>query len=119
MLTEAAIEGKSDHLLGLKENIIIGKLIPAGTGMERYRDISLEMPGAEALPFWGHAEAGAADLAAWLRDVGAEADSELVDGFAEATSADIDATWLSAIVAADGGDGTSGDGASDQLEAGA
>ena len=35
-LTEAAIEGKSDHLFGLKENIIIGKLIPAGSGMERY-----------------------------------------------------------------------------------
>ena len=52
VLTEAAIEGKSDQLGGLKENIIIGKLIPAGSGMERYRDIRLEMPGAEALPFW-------------------------------------------------------------------
>ena len=39
VLTEAAIEGKSDQLFGLKENIIIGKLIPAGSGMERYRDI--------------------------------------------------------------------------------
>ena len=52
VLTEAAIEGKSDQLFGLKENIIIGKLIPAGSGMERYRDIKLEMPGAEAMPFW-------------------------------------------------------------------
>ena len=52
VLTEAAIEGKSDQLFGLKENIIIGKLIPAGTGMERYRDIRLEMPDAEAMPFW-------------------------------------------------------------------
>ncbi len=42
VLTEAAIHGKSDHLLGLKENVIIGKLIPAGTGMERYRDIEVE-----------------------------------------------------------------------------
>jgi DNA-directed RNA polymerase subunit beta' len=39
VLTEAAIEGKSDGLLGLKENVIIGKLIPAGTGMKRYRDV--------------------------------------------------------------------------------
>ena len=39
VLTEAAIEGRSDSLLGLKENIIIGKLIPAGTGMHSYRDI--------------------------------------------------------------------------------
>ena len=41
VLTEAAIEGKSDQLLGLKENIIIGKLIPAGTGMTRYRNLDL------------------------------------------------------------------------------
>ncbi len=41
VLTEAAIRGKVDHLLGLKENVIIGKLIPAGTGMDRYRDIQV------------------------------------------------------------------------------
>ena len=52
VLTEAAIEGKSDQLFGLKENIIIGKLIPAGSGMEHYRHIRLEMPDAEAMPFW-------------------------------------------------------------------
>ena len=40
VLTEAAIEGKRDGLDGLKENVIIGKLIPAGTGMTRYRDIA-------------------------------------------------------------------------------
>jgi DNA-directed RNA polymerase subunit beta' len=39
VLTEAAIEGKSDSLIGLKENVIIGKLIPAGTGMVRYRSV--------------------------------------------------------------------------------
>ena len=37
MLTEAAIYGKVDHLLGLKENVIIGKLIPAGTGLDQFR----------------------------------------------------------------------------------
>jgi len=41
VLTEAAIKGKSDPLLGLKENVIIGKLIPAGTGMRRYKDIEV------------------------------------------------------------------------------
>ena len=42
VLTEAAIKGKVDHLVGLKENVIIGKLIPAGTGLKRYRDIQLD-----------------------------------------------------------------------------
>ena len=42
VLTEAAIKGKEDHLIGLKENVIIGKLIPAGTGMKRYKNISVE-----------------------------------------------------------------------------
>ena len=41
VLTEAAINGKVDHLIGLKENVIIGKLIPAGTGMKRYRNVRL------------------------------------------------------------------------------
>jgi DNA-directed RNA polymerase subunit beta' len=41
VLTEAAIKGKKDPLTGLKENVIIGKLIPAGTGLKRYRDIQL------------------------------------------------------------------------------
>ena len=40
VLTEAAIEGKSDTLLGLKENVIIGKLIPAGSGLKRYRSVA-------------------------------------------------------------------------------
>ena len=42
MLTDAAIHAKSDSLLGLKENVIIGKLIPAGTGMQIYRNIRVE-----------------------------------------------------------------------------
>ena len=41
VLTEAAINGKVDHLIGLKENVIIGKPIPAGTGMKRYRTVKL------------------------------------------------------------------------------
>lgn len=42
VLTDAAIKGKRDNLLGLKENVIIGKLIPAGTGMRRYRDVEYD-----------------------------------------------------------------------------
>ena len=41
VLTEAAINGKVDHLIGLKENVLIGKLIPAGTGMKRYQSVKL------------------------------------------------------------------------------
>ena len=41
VLTEAAIKGKVDHLIGLKENVLIGKLIPAGTGMKRYSNVKL------------------------------------------------------------------------------
>lgn len=49
VLTEAALEGKVDRLLGLKENVIIGQLIPAGTGMRRYREIDLV--DEKGLPF--------------------------------------------------------------------
>ncbi len=115
VLTEAAIEGRSDQLYGLKENIIIGKLIPAGTGMEHYRDIRLEMPGAEALPFWaiGTEDAATEDLAAWLRDTGG--DSSL-GGF----SSDIDASWLGAVpTTEDGIDGLTRPAEEGTIEAGA
>jgi DNA-directed RNA polymerase subunit beta' len=52
VLTEAAIEGKSDSLIGLKENVIIGKLIPAGTGMVRYRSVQ---PVLADMPATGYA----------------------------------------------------------------
>jgi DNA-directed RNA polymerase subunit beta' len=71
VLTEAAIEGRSDRLFGLKENIIIGKLIPAGSGMDRYREIQVDLPEAAgvSLRSYGYDEE-TEDLAAWLRDVG-------------------------------------------------
>ena len=47
VLTEAAINGKEDPLIGLKENVIIGKLIPAGTGMKRYRNVKLDTDMSE------------------------------------------------------------------------
>lgn len=48
VLTEAAIKGKVDPLIGLKENVIIGKLIPAGTGMRKYRDVQIDVGDAGA-----------------------------------------------------------------------
>jgi len=65
VLTEAAIESRSDSLKGLKENIIIGKLIPAGTGVERYRDIAVEAPDYQPMEFYSSAD-DEQDLAAWL-----------------------------------------------------
>ena len=50
VLTEAAINGRSDYLRGLKENVIIGKLIPAGTGAARYQAVQPHLPDAAALP---------------------------------------------------------------------
>ena len=63
VLTEAAIEGRSDGLVGLKENVIIGKLIPAGTGMPLYRDIKTDAPDYEPLPFYSSEADDEIDLA--------------------------------------------------------
>ena len=65
VLTEAAIESRSDGLLGLKENIIIGKLIPAGTGMEEYRLIETEAPDYQPMEYYSSAEEDQG-LAEWL-----------------------------------------------------
>ena len=96
VLTEAAIEGRSDQLFGLKENIIIGKLIPAGSGMQHYRNIRLEMPDAEAMPFWAMGagdESDTEDLANWLRDMG--------EGSEDPFDSSIDASWLGATPTAE------------------
>ena len=50
VLTEAAVKGKTDELIGLKENVIIGKLIPAGTGMKQYRNVSINTEQTEEIP---------------------------------------------------------------------
>ncbi len=47
VLTEAAIKGKTDELMGLKENVMIGKLIPAGTGMDRYKNLKIHVEGQD------------------------------------------------------------------------
>jgi len=67
VLTEAAIDGKSDDLIGLKENIIIGKLIPAGTGMMKYREFSVQAPDYEPMTYYSSDdEFGDEDTAAEL-----------------------------------------------------
>src|SRR5262249_5768921 len=50
VLTEAAIWGKTDHLHGLKENVIMGRLIPAGTGLAKDQDIGVQIEGDAAVP---------------------------------------------------------------------
>ena len=78
VLTEAAIESKSDDLIGLKENIIIGKLIPAGTGLTQYRDFSVETPDYKPMEFYSSDEDDD-DLADWMaqQDVFQEPENEI------------------------------------------
>jgi DNA-directed RNA polymerase subunit beta' len=77
VLTEAAIDGRSDSLLGLKENIIIGKLIPAGTGMERYRDFDVSAPDYQPMAYYS---SDTEDPAAWLGNLhGTYTDGDLAE----------------------------------------
>ncbi len=79
VLTEAAIESRSDGLLGLKENIIIGKLIPAGTGLGVYNDFDIEAPDYTPMEFYS-SSADDEDLADWLAGKSAFTDNaEVID----------------------------------------
>jgi DNA-directed RNA polymerase subunit beta' len=66
VLTEAAIDGRADSLVGLKENIIIGKLIPAGTGMERYRYFDVDAPDYVPMEYFSSDESDPAAFLAGL-----------------------------------------------------
>jgi len=79
VLTEAAIKGKVDHLMGLKENVIIGKLIPAGTGMECYRNVEVEKTYDDETD----------ELAKYISTVKAAKESELFDGEDSSDDADV------------------------------
>ena len=87
VLTEAAIKGKVDHLVGLKENVIIGKLIPAGTGLKRYRDIQLDTGMPEEIPAESEetAEALPEDEELLIMD---DADEEILDDVDEEPTED-------------------------------
>ncbi len=82
VLTEAAIEGKSDPMIGLKENIIIGKLIPAGTGLPRHRELTTHAPDYQPMSFYS-SDTEEQDPAQWLASIGAEQ----AESFAMATEA--------------------------------
>jgi DNA-directed RNA polymerase subunit beta' len=78
VLTDAALEGKTDRLLGLKENVIIGKLIPAATGLRRYR--RLEIEPTEPVPRPSAEEIGLLDENELAAELGLTGDGEL-EGF--------------------------------------
>ena len=87
VLTEAAIESRQDQLVGLKENIIIGKLIPAGTGREEHRRVGIHAPDYRPMDFYSSADEEQ-DLAEWLAgQAGLPGDSE--DEFDGAYEADV------------------------------
>jgi len=85
VLTDAALEGKIDRLNGLKENVIIGKLIPAATGLKRYRRIEIEP--AEPLPR-GIDEVGLLDHDDLAAELGLT-DGESLGGFASGLEPDL------------------------------
>jgi DNA-directed RNA polymerase subunit beta' len=80
VLTDAAIQGRSDFMRGLKENVIIGKLIPAGTGAQQYQSLQPALPGATTVASLGFLEGGLSapgedeslpeDPAEWLASLG-------------------------------------------------
>ena len=74
VLTDASIEGKVDRLLGLKENVIIGKLIPAATGLKRYRNV--EIAPSEKMPAGAYARPQTEEqLLAALEEIGSDGES--------------------------------------------
>jgi DNA-directed RNA polymerase subunit beta' len=76
VLTEAAIWGKKDFLRGLKENVIMGRLIPAGTGMPQYRDIGIEVEVPEGFELETAASGESAEGGPGEAEIGSEAPSE-------------------------------------------
>ena len=86
VLTEAAIKGKVDPLIGLKENVIIGKLIPAGTGMKRYRDVKLNTDAILAAKLAVKKAEEEQEVGVTEATDGEEVEiSEMTEGVAEAT----------------------------------
>jgi DNA-directed RNA polymerase subunit beta' len=96
VLTEAAIECRSDKLIGLKENIIIGKLVPAGTGMEEYRRVVTNAPDYKPMDFYSSADEEQ-DLAEWLAGQ-AGSDEDPFEGAYEADVIDLAGADASDVV---------------------
>jgi DNA-directed RNA polymerase subunit beta' len=84
VLTDASIEGKVDNLLGLKENVIIGKLIPAATGLKKYRTI--EIGPSEKVPVEAYTRPATEEqLLAALEEIGSDGDADLALGALDMT----------------------------------
>ncbi|MGH2804143.1 MAG: DNA-directed RNA polymerase subunit beta', partial [Thermoleophilaceae bacterium] len=106
VLTDAALEGKTDRLLGLKENVIIGKLIPAATGLRRYR--RLEIEPTEPIRRHTPEEIGLLDDSELAAELGL-GDSGEIEGFGFGDGGDGgDAFGDLADLPSDGGDGSEG-----------
>jgi len=76
VLTEAAIDGRGDNLVGLKENIIIGKLIPAGSGMNKYREFDVAAPDYQPMTYYS---SDMEDPAAYLANIQGTYSSDAAD----------------------------------------
>ena len=83
VLTEAAIKGKVDHLIGLKENVIIGKLIPAGSGLAMYRQVNPREEGSQGEETKENAYAAVAASVTELREQEGEEEGVLGMDFEE------------------------------------
>jgi DNA-directed RNA polymerase subunit beta' len=112
VLTDAALEGKVDRLLGLKENVIIGKLIPAATGLKHYR--TLEIEPTEPVERPSADEMGLLDEEQLAAELGLEADG--LQGLGADISADFGDDFGADFDLAEGGDGTSRQPATDGSE---
>ena len=113
VLTDAALEGKRDRLMGLKENVIIGKLIPAATGLKHYRSLQIEpvepaQPPAEEL-------LSEEDLAAEL-DLAGDSESSQLEGFGPSFAEELEELASEIEQPGAGQAAASGDGGADEAE---
>ncbi len=104
VLTDAALEGKRDRLVGLKENVIIGKLIPAATGLRHYRTLTIEPTEPVEPP----SEEGLLDEEELAAELGLEGDGAEVEGFGPSFAEELEELAQEIETGTDGGSGGSG-----------
>ncbi|MSO41992.1 MAG: DNA-directed RNA polymerase subunit beta' [Solirubrobacterales bacterium] len=102
VLTDAALEGKRDRLMGLKENVIIGKLIPAATGLRRYRTVQVEPVEPAQLPAEEFSEEEIAEL-----EAGGDGESADLEGFGPSFAEELEE--LASEIETPSGSGAGGD----------
>jgi len=99
VLTDAALEGKRDRLVGLKENVIIGKLIPAATGLKHYRTLAIE----PAQPVEPPSEEGLLDEEELAAELGLEGDGDSIEGFGPSFAEELEELAQEIETTGDGG----------------